>query len=55
MEDKINWEGIKSSDKKGAGKPVNYIIDEMGQYDFGLNKMKNKEQGWKSIPIFTDK
>ncbi|MFT6125909.1 MAG: hypothetical protein ACJAVA_000351 [Flavobacteriaceae bacterium] len=40
---KIVWEEVKVSDKKEAGIPVSYIIDEICCYDFGLNKNKNNK------------
>jgi len=41
---------IKKSPK--SGKPVAFISDEIGQFDFNIIRNKSKN-GWRQIPLFT--
>tara|TARA_R110000851_G_scaffold165659_1_gene310701 strand:- start:32 stop:553 length:522 start_codon:yes stop_codon:yes gene_type:complete len=54
LQERALIETWRKESKKGAGTPINFINDEIGQYDFGLNKNNSKEHGWKCIPVFTD-
>ena len=53
----MDWKKVNKDKLKGGG-PTHFILDEIGQYDFGLDPYKDSlgskgSLGWKGTPAFT--